>query len=134
MQGNRPSGRADAECRVLIVEDEAAARILLRTTVKGLSVPCRIAEAADGEAALEIARSSRPDLVLLDIVLPGSSVSGVMVCQELCKDLETRVVVITGRASEAITRTCLAMGAVECVRKPFSIGEMRETVERWLPR
>jgi CheY-like chemotaxis protein len=135
MQEMRPDPGAStgSELSVLIVDDEATARRLLHATVKGLAVPCRIAEAADGETALALARSSRPDLVLLDIVLPGSSVSGVMVCQELCRDLETRVVVVTGRASDAITQTCMALGAVECVRKPFSVTQMRETLERWLP-
>jgi CheY-like chemotaxis protein len=135
MEGNPPNReeRAEPKHHVLIVDDEASARTLLRTTVNSLPVPCRVAEAADGETALQLARESRPDLVLLDIVLPGSSVSGVMVCQELCKDLETRVVLITGRASDAITRTCMALGAVECVRKPFSVEEMRDTLVRWLP-
>ena len=134
MHGNPPSGGGHGERSVLIVDDEAGARMLLRQTVRGLSVPCQVSEAVDGETALAMARQSRPDLVLLDVVLPGSSVSGVLVCQELCKDLETRVVLVTGRASDAITQTCLAMGAVECVRKPFSIKDMRATVERWLPR
>ena len=58
--------------------------------IEGLSVPCRIWEAAEGDAALRIARRERPDLVLLDIVLPGSSVSGVLVCQELCRDIGTK--------------------------------------------
>jgi CheY-like chemotaxis protein len=125
--------RPDADLSVLIVDDEASTRRLLRTTVDRLRVPCTITEAADGETALEMARSSRPDLVLLDIVLPGSSVSGVMVCQELCRDLETRVVLITGRASDAIVHTCMALGAVECIRKPFSVEQMLDTIQRWLP-
>ena len=123
----------DADLSVLIVDDEASTRKLLRATVGRLRLPCSITEAADGETALEMARRSRPDLVLLDIVLPGSSVSGVMVCQELCRDLETRVVLITGRASDAITQTCMALGAVECIRKPFSVEQMLETIQRWLP-
>ena len=119
---------------VLIVDDEAATRALLRATVEGLSVPCRVFEAADGEMALEIARRTRPDLVLLDIVLPGSGASGVWVCQELSKDRRTRVVIVSGRAGESVIRACLYAGAIEHVPKPFSVPELRAKLEQWLAR
>jgi len=121
-----------AERTVLIVDDEAPARLLLRTALKGVSVPCKVMEAVSAESALEIARKTRPDLVLLDIVLPGSSVSGVMVCQELCKDLRTKVVVVSGAATDSIVQACLSMGALEHVRKPFSVEEMQRKMEEWL--
>ena len=93
---------------VLIVDDEAGMRTLLRAMVEGASVPCRIVEAADGDSAVEMARRDRPDVVPLDIVLPGSSASGVPVCQELCKDSRTKVVIvhiITGTAIMTAART-----------------------------
>ena len=121
-----------AERTVLIVDDEAPARLLLRTALKGLSVPCKVAEAVTAESALAIARKTRPDLVLLDIVLPGSSVSGVMVCQELCKDLHTKVVIVSGSATNSIIQACLSMGALEQVRKPFSVEEIQQKMEAWL--
>ena len=117
---------------VLIVDDEAGMRTLLRAVVEGASVPCRIVEAVDGDSAVEIARRDRPDVVLLDIVLPGSSASGVLVCQELCKDSRTKVVIVSGQAGRSIIDACLNAGAIEHVQKPFSVSEMRARMERWL--
>ncbi len=116
---------------VLIVDDEAGMRTLLRAVVEGASVPCRIV-AADGDSAVEIARRDRPDLVLLDIVLPGSSASGVLVCQELCKDSRTKVVIVSGQAGRSIIDACLNAGAIEHVQKPFSVSETRARMKRWL--
>jgi CheY-like chemotaxis protein len=117
---------------VLIVDDEPAIRTLLREIAEGLSVACRVYEAADGQLALQIARATRIDLVLLDIVLPGSSTSGVLVCQELCKDTRTKVVIVSGNAGQSILSTCLSMGAADCVRKPFSADQLRDKLTAWL--
>jgi CheY-like chemotaxis protein len=117
---------------VMIVDDEAQARALLRAALRGVARPCRIREAADGDSAMKMAEQSRPDLVLLDILLPGSSVTGVLLCQKLCKDSRTRVVIVSGRATDSVVDTCLAMGAIEHIRKPFSVDVLREKLERWL--
>jgi CheY-like chemotaxis protein len=115
---------------VLIVDDEAATRALLRKTVE--SSGCKVLEAADGDTALQTARSSRPNLVLLDIVLPGSTTSGVLVCKELLEDVGIRVVIVSGNATGMIARSCLQMGATEILRKPFSIDVLREKLPGWL--
>jgi CheY-like chemotaxis protein len=118
--------------RVLIVDDDPATRLLLKATLESLPLSCRIYEAADGDAAIQLARRSRPDLALIDIVLPGSGASGVMVCRELCRDSRTKVVVISGQATESIIQAALAAGAIAFVRKPFSLEEMRSKVTDWL--
>ena len=117
---------------VLIVDDEPAARKLLRTVVEQLDAPVRVEEAADADAVMEIVRRARPDLVLLDITLPDSRASGVILCQVLASDARTRVVIVTGNATESILHTCLTMGALECVRKPFNVEQMRSNIARWL--
>jgi len=117
---------------VLIVDDEASVRTLIKATLRSAAVPCEVSEAADGDGALEMARRTPPDLVFLDIVLPGSSVSGVLVCQELCKKAETKVIVISGKASDAAIEGCLWAGAADSVRKPFSVPELRSKLEEWL--
>lgn len=126
------SAEGQAPQTVLIVDDEAATRTLLRKTVEGLSTPCRVLEAGDGDSALEMGRQQRPDLVLLDIVLPGSSASGVLVCQELCKDSRVKVVIVSGKASGPVANACLQMGAIELIKKPFVVDAVREKIERWL--
>lgn len=125
----RAQGR---ERTVLIVEDDEPTRRLLRATVEGLSIRCSVQEAADGDAAIVLARRARPDLALVDIVLPGSSASGVLVCEELCRDPRTKVVVISGQAHESIVQAALSAGAVAYVRKPFSVDDLRAKLEGWL--
>ena len=117
---------------VLIVDDEPPARALLRAAVEALPFPCRISEAGNSEAALEISRSSRPDVVLLDIVLPDSKGSGVMVCKELCQDLRTRVVIVTAQPGGRMIDMCLNAGAVAHIQKPFSVPDLRAKLEGWL--
>jgi CheY-like chemotaxis protein len=135
MTEQQPSnGRAPARATptVLIVDDQADIRKALRMVIETLSQPCRILEAEDGDSALALARAERPDLVLLDIVLPGSGVSGVLACQELCKDSRTKVVIVSAEANDSIVGACLAQGAVEYVRKPFSVADLQEKLGVWL--
>lgn len=120
--GGRPSAE---EKRVLIVDDDDATRRLLREIVEGLGIPSLVFEATDGDAAIEFARRNRPDVALIDIVLPGSEATGVTVCKELCRDSRTRVVVVSGQASDAIVQAALSAGAVAYVRKPFVVDDMR---------
>ena len=129
----RDGGQTQAEdCRVLIVDDDEATRLLLRAAVEGLPMTCRIYEAASGDDAIAIGRRSRPDLALVDIVLPGSGASGVMVCKELCRDSRTKVVIVSGQASDSIVHAALAAGAVEYIRKPFSVDDLQSKLARWL--
>jgi CheY-like chemotaxis protein len=138
MEAGKASGkgterkRKGEERTVLILDDEAATRALLRKTLQGLSVPCRVLEAADGEEALELAHRERPHLALIDIVLPGSTRSGVLVCRDLLKVKGTEVVIVSGHATNSIIESCLELGALECVRKPFDVEELKEKLEEWL--
>lgn len=61
--------------RVLIVDDDNAVRQLLRTLVEGLPIPTQVYEATAGDIAIDLGRRSRPDLALVDIVLPESGPS-----------------------------------------------------------
>ena len=134
MTASDPQGEgveSTPKATVLIVDDEAPARTLLRKTLEALPISCRIFEAGDGDAALRIAQQSRPDLVLLDIVMPGSSTSGVLLCQEFCKT-HTKVVIVSGNATGPIAQACLSMGAVDILRKPYSVQDARALLESCL--
>ena len=121
VNGNRPS-------TVLIAEDDDNLRELARVS---LGAGHRFIEAADGEAALALARSERPQLVVLDLMLPRKS--GFDVLAELRRDEaygDPRVVVITAWAE---TRDrALAEGADAFLAKPFAPDDLRRTVERLL--
>ncbi len=122
----------DTRPHVLIVDDEPSARALMRAAVEALPLSCRISEAEDSETALRIAESTRPDVVLLDIVLPESKGSGVVVCKELCKDLRTRVVIVSGQPPGPMIDVCLKAGAVEHVQKPFSVSDLQQRLTHYL--
>ena len=122
----------EEERRILIVDDDQPTRLLLKAAVEGLAVPCRIYEAASGDEAIDVGRRSRPDLALVDIVLPGSGASGVMVCRQLCRDSRTKVVVVSGQASDLIIQAALAAGAIEYIRKPFSVNDLQAKLAGWL--
>lgn len=105
---------------ILIVEDEPGIRELIRMTLESAGYSS-ICEAEDGETALEIAASKRPDLILLDLMLPG--VDGLTVCRKLKSQDETKmipVVMLTAKAEESDVVLGLEIGASDYVTKPFS--------------
>lgn len=104
---------------VLVCDNEAMLRELVRETLEpeGFAV----LEAADGEEALAVARQARPDVVLLDLMMPKRS--GLDVLRELRRDPElagTCVVVVTARAQAADREAVAAAGADCFLAKPFS--------------
>jgi len=126
--GSQPSGPAPASGpSILIVDDEAAARTLLKKVVQTLYPLAQFHEASDGEIALRIARTARPDLVLLDIVLPGSDTSGVLVCRELTK-ARIPVLIVSGNASGPVLDACLSLGAADILRKPFTLEDAQARI------
>jgi DNA-binding response OmpR family regulator len=90
----------------------------------------RVVQAADGEAALEAARTHAPDLAVLDLMMPR--LSGLEVTRALRADERTRdlpVILLTARAQEKDVQAGLEAGATAYVKKPFSPQELRERVD-----
>ncbi len=107
------------ETCVLVVEDEPDIRETLKYNL--LREGYRVALAASGEEALRAVRTERPDLVLLDLMLPG--VDGLEVCRRLKKDPATAglpVIMLTARGEESDIVAGLELGAEDYVTKPFS--------------
>jgi two-component system, OmpR family, alkaline phosphatase synthesis response regulator PhoP len=114
--------------RILVVEDEADIRNLVRYNLEqeGFAV----VEAADGERGLELARTQRPHLVLLDLMLPG--MNGLEVCRALRGDEKTAalpIVMLTAKATEVDKVLGLEIGADDYVTKPFSPRELLARVK-----
>ena len=113
---------------VLICDDEPSLRELIRVSLDG---PYRFVEADDGEESLELARSVRPDVVILDMMMPRRS--GLEVLNALRRDHEladTRVIVLT--AQPATREQALQAGADIVMVKPFEPEQIAAAVEEVL--
>jgi putative two-component system response regulator len=113
---------------ILVCDDEASLRELVRAV---LGPRYRFIEAADGTEALELARELRPDLIVLDVMLPG--LSGIEVLEEIRTDdalKELKVVVITAWSHAEIDAQ--VAGADRFVSKPFDPDELSSAVEELL--
>ena len=117
--------------RLLLVEDDPTLRQALsfNLTREGYEV----AAAADGESALEAARSDRLDLILLDVMLPG--MSGVEVLRVLRREgVSTPVIILSAKGDEIDRVVGLQVGADDYVAKPFSRPELLARIEAVLRR
>ena len=115
--------------RVLIVEDQADIRKLIRMTLEFEAY--EIHEAGDGASGLRLARAVRPDLVLLDVMMPGE-MDGLQVCQALKTDPELKgikVVLLTARGQIRDQEAGRTAGADEYLVKPFSPLQLIDTIE-----
>jgi len=118
---------------ILVVEDETALVTLLRYNLEREGF--QVIEAGDGEEALLLARERKPDLVLLDWMLP--LLSGIEVCRQLRRLPETRavpIIMLTARGEEGDKLRGLDSGADDYVTKPFSPSELIARVRAVLRR
>jgi len=116
--------------RVLIVEDQTDIRKLIRMTLEFENY--EIHEATNGVSGLNMAREVRPDLVLLDIMMPGE-IDGIEVCTLIKADPElasVKVVLLTARGQVRDLEAGQKAGADEYLVKPFSPLELIRTIER----
>jgi two-component system KDP operon response regulator KdpE len=115
---------------ILIVDDEPQIRRVMRTTLS--SNGYSVIEARSGEEALEMMRKERPELVLLDVNMPG--MSGLDVCREIRDESEVAIIMLTVRNSEHDKVLALDAGADDYVVKPFSIEELLARIRAALRR
>ena len=119
--------------RILIVDDQFEVRELVEVTLR--IADYEILQAASGDEALRIARQEKPDLVLLDVMMPNSTVDGFEVCRQLKQDAETEhisIVMITARGQDADFAAGKAAGADDYFTKPFSPLQLMNKVEEIL--
>ena len=116
--------------RVLIVDDEPHIRAVLRGYLEADGFT--VSEAAGGEAALRRLRQDAPDLVLLDVMLPG--IDGLEVLRQLRTFSDVYVILVTARTEEVDKLVGLGVGADDYVTKPFSPREVAARVKAVLRR
>jgi DNA-binding response OmpR family regulator len=119
--------------RVLVIDDEAPIRLLCRVNLEAEGM--QVLEAADGPSGLEKARAETPDVVLLDVMMPG--LDGWRVAEELLDDERTRripIVFLTARAELRDRARGIDLGGIDHVTKPFNPVELAPLVRNLLDR
>jgi DNA-binding response OmpR family regulator len=116
--------------QVLVVDDEPHIRTVLRGYLEAAGFA--VTEAADGESAVQAVRKTQPDLVLLDIVLPG--IDGLEALRQLRTFSDVYVILVTARAEEVDKLVGLGVGADDYITKPFSPREVAARVNAVLRR
>jgi DNA-binding response OmpR family regulator len=116
--------------KILVVDDEPTLVAALRYNLEREGY--RVVDCGDGETALALARSERPDLVVLDIMLPG--LDGLEVCRRLRRESSVPILMLTAKGEEADRVVGLELGADDYVTKPFSMRELVARVRALLRR
>jgi DNA-binding response OmpR family regulator len=119
--------------RVLVIDDEAPIRLLCRVNLEAEKM--EVLEASDGPTGLEQARAAKPDIILLDVMMPG--LDGWQVAEQLLEDDTTRsipIVFLTARAEFRDRARGLDLGGIDYVTKPFNPLELAPLVEDMLKR
>jgi len=115
--------------RLLIVDDSPASRQLLRHIFTSAGGYVVVAEAASGAEAVRLFRQKRPDVVTMDIVMPG--MDGIeAVRQILALDPAARVVMVSGHGQEGLVMESLVAGAKDFIDKPFDPETVLRAIER----
>ena len=115
---------------ILAVDDEEPILKLLRANLSKEGYD--VATAADGNSALALLEKQRPDLVLLDIMMPG--LDGFQVLQSMRQRFDFPIIMLTGKREASMVRDAIDLGADDYVRKPFSIGELKARIKAKLRR
>lgn len=116
--------------RILIVEDDVSLQETLEYNL--LNQGYDVSKVDDGYAALQAARTLNPDLILLDLMLPG--IDGFEVCRILRRDLNVPILMLTARTEEVDKIIGLEVGADDYLTKPFSMRELVARVKALLRR
>ena len=119
--------------QVLVIDDEAPIRLLCRVNLEAEGMD--VLEAADGPSGLEQARERQPDVVLLDVMMPG--LDGWQVAEELIDDERTGsipIVFLTARAEARDRARGLDLGGIDYVTKPFNPVELAPLVRELMSR
>jgi DNA-binding response OmpR family regulator len=123
-------GAGRARLRALVVDDEAPLVQIVSTYLEREGF--EVLAAGDGEQAVEIAREHAPDLIVLDLMLPG--IDGIEACRQIRAFSDAYIVMLTAKAEETDKIIGLSTGADDYLTKPFSPGELVARVRAMLRR
>ena len=115
---------------ILVVDDEPQIRRVMRTTL--VAQGYEVSDARTGDEALDLIRSEKYDLVLLDVNMPG--ISGVQTCREIRLASDLPIIMVTVRGAESDKVQALDAGADGYLTKPFSVSELMARIRALLRR
>jgi len=121
--------------RVLVVDDDADIRMIVRATLRGLAVPVEIVEAVDGVEALEHVKAAKPDLVVLDVMMPR--MDGFETCRTLRENVKTAfipILMLTASADQDSRTKGYLIGTDDYMAKPFLPVDLKLRIARLLRR
>jgi DNA-binding response OmpR family regulator len=116
--------------KILVVDDEPTLVATVRYNLEREGY--QVVTAADGESGLSLARAERPDLIVLDLMLPG--LDGLEVCRILRREMTAPILMLTAKTDEVDKVVGLELGADDYVTKPFSMRELLARVRALLRR
>jgi len=116
--------------KILIAEDEPTLVLTLKYNLEREGYA--VLSATDGEAAIAAARKTRPDLIVLDVMMPG--LNGLEVCRILRKEMHIPILILSARGDETDKTAGLEAGADDYVTKPFSMAELIARIRLLLRR
>lgn len=116
--------------KILIVDDEPSLRLLVKATLQANS-NYEFCEASNGTEAIEIAKQEKPDLMVLDVMMPG--LSGFDVCEQIKNDDSLKnitVIMLTAKGQQTDKEWAMSLGAEHFLTKPFSPIELLSLVDQ----
>ncbi|MFC1537725.1 response regulator [Gemmatimonadota bacterium] len=118
--------------KILIVDDQLEVRELVEVTLR--TGDYVILKAENGDQAIEVARSEKPDLILMDIMMPGGmdGLEATRIIKESPEIKDCVIIMLTAKGQQADRRKGLEAGATEYFSKPFSPLELIRTVEKYV--
>ena len=119
--------------KILIADDSLFMRKVLTDILSSKPDEYKLLEARSGKSALELFEKEKPDLILLDIIMPEGEEAGINVLRQVIKtDPEAKVVMITAVGQELVIEECKKLGAKNYIIKPFDEKQVIGTVEKYL--
>lgn len=110
--------------RIVLVEDDEVISELLSLNLEAAGH--HVLTASDGVSGLRLTRTGAPDVVLLDLMLPG--MDGIEVCRRVRRSGTTPIIMLTAYEDEGVAVAMRDAGANECIVKPFSIGDVLDRI------
>ena len=119
--------------KILIADDSLFMRKVLMDIISSMTGKYKIIEAYSGAKALEMNKKEKPDLILLDIIMPESEEAGLNALKKIMKaDPESKVVMISAVGQDSVIEECKKHGASAFITKPFDESRITKTIEKYL--